>query len=47
MVETGAGGMSRVDLSKIAEDLIPAETNIYNIGLSDKQWAAIWVAIAL
>jgi len=46
MVETGAGGMSRVDFSEIAEDLVPAETNIYNIGLSDAQWAAIWVALA-
>jgi len=46
-VQTSAGGMARVDLSKIAEDLVPSVTNTYNIGLSDAQWAAIWVAIAI
>jgi len=47
MVETGAGGQAKVDLSKIAEDLVPGVTNIYNVGSDEKQWAAIWVAIAL
>ena len=47
MVETGAGGMSKVDLSAITEDLVPSVTNTYNIGLSDAQWAAIWVTIAI
>jgi hypothetical protein len=46
-VRTDAGGAAGVDLSAIAEDLIPSVHNTYNIGTSAKQWAAIWVALAL
>lgn len=47
MVKTGAGGMSKVDLSKIAEDIIPEVHNTYDLGSESKQWAYLWVAIAM
>jgi len=47
MVSTGAGGQAKVDLSNIAEDLIPEVHNTYNIGSSTKNWAAIYAVIAI
>jgi len=47
MVKTSAGGMARVDLSKITEDLIPEVHNTYNIGSSTKNWAYIYAVIAV
>jgi len=47
MVETGAGGVSKVDLGNLKEDIIAAVDETYDLGSIDKKWAAIWVAIAL
>ena len=47
MVETGAGGQAKVDLTAIVGDLIPSADDTSELGSEEKKWAALWVAIAL
>ena len=47
MVETGAGGFHQPDFSALAEDLIPAEDDTYDLGAADKRWAYLYAVIAI
>jgi len=47
MVETRAGGKHELDLGNIKEDIIAEVGDTYDLGSEDKNWAAIWVAIAM
>lgn len=47
MVQTSAGGMAKIDLGAIGQNVLPATDETYDLGSDDKKWAAIWVALAL
>ena len=46
-VETGAGGKHELDLGNITEDIIAEVGDTYDLGSEDKNWAYLWVAIAM
>jgi len=44
---TLSGGNSGVDLSAVAEDIIPALDDTYDLGSLSKKWAQIWTVLAI
>ena len=47
MVETSATGRPSLDLSAVAEDIIPSADDTYDLGSNAKKWAALWVVLAM
>ena len=47
MVETSAGGFHQPDFGALAEDLIPAADDTYDLGAEDTRWAYIYAVIAV
>ena len=47
MVETSATGRVFPGFGNLAEDLIPSADDTYDLGSSAKQWAALWVVLAM
>jgi len=49
MVETWGSGKvaAEVDLSAVAQDILPADDDTYNIGSASKRWASIYAMLAV
>lgn len=47
MVETGASGIRKIDLGAVDQNIIPDIDNTRDLGSSAKQWATLFVVLAL